>query len=370
MANLNTSIAFNPLASLLPDQSLFTPEFERRRSSRIKKPAPLSQKDMNAKIARVAKTRSRTAAILPSPGKEPALVTPTTQRVKQFTQENDTPDKLYNLSFDEDEDKVVLPLTPSVKKLERVIYMFRNKTTGEVLIGKTETEVTKRVSGYVSAFNNPKSAKGKLPLPNDVRKNPDNFEFGVLGQVPDDLDIDKLESHYIELKKEIGGCYNQRKGGGGGHARKALKTKASIKKTKKVTQEIFTNFISPQKNPVVKSKKGPQVLLSPESKKTAKVIYVFKNNVTGQRYIGKTMRELRKRISEHMHFARHTDKENSQKELYKDLRKNPADFSVGILYKAPKKSKDIDLDTIEKAFITHYDSVNTGYNQNGGGGGG
>jgi group I intron endonuclease len=335
--------AFNPVIPSLiaPDQSAFDKPVLRK-STRIQK-------------------KTKQDAPLPSNS------SPKTAKLQKIIDENSTPQKTYPLTSKGG--KVKIMLTPNVKKLERVIYMFRNKINGKVLIGKTESTIAKRTSAYVSSFNNPNTQKGKLALPKDVRKNPNNFEFGCLCNAPDDVDLDALETRYIDMKKELQSCYNVRRGGGGGHARNK-RTKATVAKTKKVLAEIQNTFTSPEKKPVVKTKKGPTVLLTPKTKKSANVIYVFKNNVTEQRYVGKTIRELRKRVSEHMHYARHTDKEESKKELYKDLRKNPANFSVGILYKAPKDSKDIDLDEIEKSFISHYDSVKTGYNKNSGGGGG
>lgn len=291
-------------------------------------------------------------------------LSPGTKKIKQLVDTNSTPKKKYPVV--ETDTSIALLLSPGVKKQTNVIYMFRSKSTQKVLIGKTESTVAKRTSGYVSTFNHPETEKGKLPLPKAVQDNPEDFEFGVLCKAPGDVDLGALEAAFIDKKEALTHGFNQRKGGGGGRKRK--KTAATAKKTEEAKVKIFKSFVSPKKKPIVKTKKGLQVQLSPNSKKTKNVIYVFKNNVTGERYVGKTIRELNKRMSEHMHFAKRKDKENGKKELYQDIRRFPDKFSVGILYKAP--SEDIDLDVIERAFIAHYDSVKEGYNKNAGGGGG
>ena len=126
--------------------------------------------------------------------------------------------------------------------------------------------------------------------------------------------------------------------------------------------------MSPQKKPIVKTKKGFKACLSPHSKKTKKDIYVFKNSNTGERYVGKTIRELRKRMSEHMHYAAHPEKDTGKGPLYKGIRSDHTSIDVGILYQVPKDQENM-IDEIEKAFIKHYDSSNNGYNGNSGGGG-
>ncbi|MCB1113404.1 MAG: GIY-YIG nuclease family protein [Chlamydiia bacterium] len=47
-------------------------------------------------------------------------------------------------------------MTPGGGAKKRVIYVFRNKRTGELLIGKTAQTVQRRISQYNSAFNTSK----------------------------------------------------------------------------------------------------------------------------------------------------------------------------------------------------------------------
>jgi predicted GIY-YIG superfamily endonuclease len=280
--------------------------------------------------------------------------------VKKFVEENPTPLKKY--SIEEENGWISLPLTPGAKSQARVIYMFRSKSDGKVLIGKTEAKVGKRVSQYVSSFNHPEKERGNLPLPMAVRNNPRDFEFGILAHVSEDLDLGAIEAAYINVKKALTHGYNQRNGGGGGHAR----PKVSKEKTDATIKNLFADFTSPEKKPLKKDKKGVSLPLSAKTKKTKQAIYVFKSQE--KRYIGKTIREVSKRVSEHLHFANHPEKERGKKPLYQDMRTQ--DFSFGLLYKAKKGDEDVNLDAIEKAFIEYYDSTKTGYNGNKGGGGG
>jgi hypothetical protein len=298
-------------------------------------------------------------------------VSPTSARqikVRQILQDNPTPEKTYNLSEQED-GWIRLNLTPGVKKATRVIYMFREKSTGKTLVGKTETTVSKRTSGYTSQINHPEKKRGQMPLPTAVRENPDDFEFGILCKAPDDIDLDALEQAYIGLKKSVTHGFNQRNGGGGGRARKKSKENQDPERVKTVTKNLLEQFQSPQKKPVKKTRKGYSVPLSPTTKKTKNVIYVFKNIQTGERYVGKTIRALNKRISEHMHHAAHPEKDAGKLPLQKAIRKNHKDISVGVLYRVPKEEEDL-IDEIEKSFIEYYQSSETGYNGNKGGGGG
>lgn len=345
-----------------------------RKSERLKPVPGKTRKPLGILESYYQKKREKTAAkaaAIVEPAilaKSEAPLTPKKSKIQALVDQNKTPEKTYDVKVDES-GWVSLPLTPGAKKAANIIYMFRSKSTKRVLIGKTEGTAAKRVSGYVSTFNHPEKDKGKLPLPRAVQANPTDFEFGILCKSPLDVDLGALEQSYEELKGAITHGFNERKGGGGGHARKADKENITPEKVDEVRKALFQNFSSPVKKPIRKTETGYTVPLSPNSKKTKKVIYVFKNRVTGERYVGKTLRELRKRISEHMHYAKHPEKDTGKTALYEAIRKDHASIDVGILYSIPKEQEGMS-DEIEKAFIAHYDSDNTGYNGNAGGGGG
>ena len=158
------------------------------------------------------------------------------------------------------------------------------------------------------------------------KKNPRDFEFGILCKADEGVNLSELEDAYIEMKNAVKQGFNQRKGGGGGKVTAASpKTK---KKSEKVAKNILKDFTSPDKKPIVASGAGFKALLSPNTKKSEKVIYVFKNNVTGKRYVGRTFRQLSKRISEHLHFVKNTKRDASKAPLYQDIRKDPSAFSA------------------------------------------
>lgn len=94
-----------------------------------------------------------------------------------------------------------------------------------------------------------------------------------------------------------------------------------------------------------------------------KKIYFITNSSSGKTYIGKTDRAFQERISEHLAKACGKGDRN---DLYTDIRKNPHDFTVGILYTLDHGE---DIDAIEAAFIKTLD-VNKLYNSVSGGGGG
>lgn len=313
-------------------------------------------------------------------GSLPDVTTPKRERIQRLVEQNNTPKKNYNVQVD-DTGWLSLPLTPRVKKDSNLVYRFKSNSSGRVYVGKAEASVGKRVSGHVSTFNHPEKDRGKLPLPRAVQADPTDFEFGVLCKAPPDVDLGALEQAYEVSKRAITHGFNKRRGGGGGHARRVSRQDASQSPSRAnkenippekiggVRKAIFQNYTSPVKKPIQKTKRGFTVALSPHSKKMKKVIYVFKNRVTGERYVGKTERELRKRISEHMHYANHPEKDTGKTALYQAIRDDHTSIDVGILYAIPKEQEEM-IDEIEKVFIAHFDSTKTGYNGNAGGGGG
>ncbi len=284
--------------------------------------------------------------------------------VQRIVATHTTPPKTYEVTADKN-GWISLQLTPGAKKQANIIYMWRRKSDKKVLIGMTETTCAKRVSGYLYCMNHPEKKKGKLALPQAVRENPTDFEFGILCKSPDDVDLGALESAYIKMKNAMTHGFNKRNGGGGARARKKKPTAEQIENARK---EVFANFQSPPKKGIKKTAKGYQVELSPKTKKLKNVVYVFKNNVTGERYVGKTIRTLSKRSSEHCHHAAHENNDEGKAPLYNAIRADHKAISVGVLCQL-EEGKESLIDAMEKAFIDHYDSYHNGYNQNGGGGG-
>jgi hypothetical protein len=118
-----------------------------------------------------------------------------------------TPEKYYPVGRTQT-GKVKTLLSPTVKKVQSVCYVFKHRLTGCRLIGRTEQKVAKRVSQYDSSFN----GSSKLPLAEAVRKSPEEFVFGIY---PDSSPSD--EARIIAAKKSNtpDGGFNQNRGGGG-----------------------------------------------------------------------------------------------------------------------------------------------------------
>jgi len=287
-------------------------------------------------------------------------LTPITQRVNELVPDTITPDRKYPISLNK-KGKLTVQLTPGAKEARDVIYMFRKKSTGEALIGYTEQTVGKRMQGYNSAFRSETSQKGQMPLPQAVREAPDDFEFGILVRSDGTIPIGRLEERCIELKNSIENGYNQRSGGGGAHSQNPI----DPEKADEIVKNLFAEFSSPKKTPLKKEGKRVVAPLSPASKKAKGVVYVYYNTVTKQRYVGKTIRTLMKRTSEHLHYAAHPEKDAGKAPLYEAIRKDAENIHLGILYKAEQGDEDY-LCAVEKAFIERYNSYENGYNQNAG----
>ena len=358
---------FTPKEEIVPTSTDETLQLHTIDLSRVKSVVKPEQKSVQKQrrtvkvVSKIAQEKISTSYLTPK--KTTSSITSSQDEMlspySQIAQENPTPLKTYK--FDPN---CSVKLTPTTKKVKRVIYMIRRKSDGKSYIGKTETTLSKRISAYHTSFNKPESTKGQMPLPKAVRENPENFEFGVLYVAKEGEDLPRLETAFINIQKEKRPLFNQRSGGGGGRSRKKPVNSDLIKK---MTGEIISKFVSPKKKPIVTTEKGQRVLFSPEDKKAKGVIYVFKNMQNGERYIGKTIREINKRISEHLHYARHPEKDAGKAPLQQAIRLDASKIEVGILYHVKEDQMD-HIDSIEKAFIEYYQSHKTGYNQNAGGG--
>lgn len=94
-------------------------------------------------------------------------------------------------------------------------------------------------------------------------------------------------------------------------------------------------------------------------------IYKIKNTVNGKIYIGKTVKELRKRITAHKTDSKRIS--NAKNPLYQDALKYGWDvFQINVLAEGCFSSED--LNNLEKEYISKYDCLMPkGYNQNTGG---
>lgn len=280
-----------------------------------------------------------------------------------------TPQKYYPLGVDVKSKKISVFLSPKAKKQEDAIYKFRQKSTGKCYIG-IASKVSERVSGHLYNFRHPRKEGGQSALAQAVRKNPKDFEFGILvtKDKVENLEVEEMEAIYIEYHKAKGPLFNKRKGGGGGARKKATANKRT---QKEVSEKVKALYHTPKKSYKLDSTTY-KVLLTPSAKGD---IYIIKrvSKLNGKdnikRYIGKTERAVKKRLSEHSHYTRHAEKIRGQKELYKEMRKFPSEFEVKLL-----NSQELTGDDpcqIETGLIEFFKENNKLlYNANRGGGGG
>lgn len=102
------------------------------------------------------------------------------------------------------------------KMVGNYVYQFRNTVTGELYIGESR-RLNGRVSVHLSTANRsgqPSAKKTSQKLYAALKKNPENFEFGILEVQGSPR---KLEARAIEFYKRVAlrVLYNRNRGGGG-----------------------------------------------------------------------------------------------------------------------------------------------------------
>lgn len=102
------------------------------------------------------------------------------------------------------------------KMVGNFIYQFRNKVTGEIYVGETR-RLNGRVSMHLSTANRsdqPSVKKTSQKLYAALKKNPENFEFGIIEVKgsPRKLEVLAIE-YYKRVALKI--LYNRNRGGGG-----------------------------------------------------------------------------------------------------------------------------------------------------------
>lgn len=354
-----------------------------------KKKEPWGQKfsDVENKVDKVFKETLSTPPTTPptTPEKKPLAPiyetdSPNTKLYKSIVNQHPTPEKKIPLTV-EANGRIAVDLSPDSKKAANLIYRYKHEPSGKVLIGKTEVEMRKRLSGYVRSFNSERAPDAHLKLPTAVRKNPEQFTFGILKSITDEEDIDlgKLEDAYIVHRDAIKHGYNERRGGAGAKKRKSL-TEEDIEKLHKMVPTLLRQD-SPADFAKFLKKDGGVVRsdMAPEMKKEAASVYCiteYPHDITEctadtlkkykedekKRYFGKTEGPLGHRFSTHLHLANHPENPKADAPLYKKLRKHPERFKVDIRMKL-EVDKDL-LEPVEALFIKRFDSVKKGFNRN------
>jgi len=268
----------------------------------------------------------------------------------------------YDASFSKLEPSAWFPITKNERgnfsisipnefsKKSNLIYVFKDSKENKLLIGKTGTELNKRINVYLSTFNqyNAGNHSEESEFVKAVTERCHDFALGILYHVNSHEDINQCEDNLIRVKSKTHALYNQRSGGGGGIPRS------------EETPSPFS-FISSPSDPVsppqykkIKIDKNGNIrpLFEKNCLKTSlfkeneqgdstsskTYFYQFKHIKSGQKYIGVTQRSAETRILEHCYQAEQFSKKsrkyspsNKGTLFHEALGKNPEQFQVGIL---------------------------------------
>lgn len=153
------------------------------------------------------------------------------------------------------------------------------------------------------------------------------------------------------------------------------KKSTAVKRTRKEMENTAASlplFESPEKwYPLTKKDGSWKFELSPTPSKVSGV-YGIKNQKSGEYLIGETGRTIKKRMGEYQTQINHPEKYSGP--LLDAVREGDAPFAMGILFPTEKEKESdpnqLSLKSLETLAIIKKNSVEKGYNQNYGGGGG
>lgn len=289
---------------------------------------------------------------------------------------------------------IAIALESSVRKIEKLIYIFHNTKKNCVLIGKTGMTFGKRCGSYQKEINDEKNEKiieksGRQIFLEDIRKNPGHFQIGILYKLTEEEDLDDFESRFIQSKQKLHTLYNDNKGGGGGRVH------GEESEMVYTVPNPATALITPTKYyPYKKDEEGhirPQ--FTPGIKEFSKLeqnpsFYVIKSlGSPEKRYVGISINPVR-RAREHGYHAEASDPENEKYDphhntglLHPALAEYPENFFFGLLpvkrieETTPTRLKQTiqltGISAVESFLIEQKEALSTqnGFNSNKGGGG-
>jgi len=108
--------------------------------------------------------------------------------------------------------KNMLKRTLGNKDPKNVIYMIKNEKSGEIYIGKTKAEITKRWTEHIKTSLNIGTIS-RTNIHKALFSNWDNFTFTILEEVPLDKNLGEREKFYIDFYKSDIYGYNIKSGG-------------------------------------------------------------------------------------------------------------------------------------------------------------
>lgn len=226
------------------------------------------------------------------------------------------PDHWHPVKKSDVNGRVYVDLTPNCASKENLIYVFRNKQNGKLLIGKTATTAKQRLSSYNWTFNTHRT-EGKKPFPSEVRDHPERFEWGIIRLLAsEDEDLDEWETAFIiAFKAHIFG-YNQNTGGGGGATVKSRGEVGEAPQTP--TKDVEGLLKKARVYEFHKDENGYyNVQFTPTAKKVGSKVYGIMMGKSV--YVGKSDSFV-KRMRNHFSRAREQGTEKANLPLYKRLK--------------------------------------------------
>lgn len=244
--------------------------------------------------------------------------------------------------------KYRIPVSDESDK-ENVAYQFENLDTGDSYLGTTERSFGTRMREHESNLNT-KKKRGQRKIYKCLREALEQNQqvvARVVAEVPRDQSLSEKEK---ELIASLHPTLNGNKGG----------------RAKKVKQRPLSHPLAkttPAKSYPLKRKLGRITAeLTPSVDKvseSAAVIYRYKDHKKDRSYVGQTIQHPpKKRFLRHLDLANHPENDGAEREFYRELRRRPEDFTVGIVDEFPPQ----ELDAAERAVIKEKDAFTQGYN--------
>lgn len=276
-----------------------------------------------------------------------------------------TPQKSYKLRRSPSSGSVRVAMTPGGKRaLKQGSVLYRFKREGEEnavdekrLIGFSD-QADGRLSFYIWGFNHPEEQGSQFAR--EVAESPEKFEFGVIRAVRPEEDPGKAETEAIEAKDSIRKGYNQRRGGGGGRARKTSPRQESPYSLEQVVEMIREDYESPVARPL-KRKGGKLVPTVVDSdKRMRNVVYEFLFDPTEEKtdrvhHVGFTTTTLAQRMSSHTSCLNNPRSRGARTiSLYQEILAHPEQVKVRVFNIESLLRKGVPVWMLESAFMKFF----------------
>lgn len=272
----------------------------------------------------------------------------------------------------------VFPIPDSIYKNRNLIYAFvecdrdnENLSINKIdnlkylYIGKTGQELKARLYNHKHKIKYANKSEENLYsyLKKALKKDEKSYEVFIIDEAKNAEELNKKEIDAINKYKPI---YNINEGGGGGSAFDPTRY-SKLQSPLKTSSQENVSFPSPEKKySIIKNENSTiSIAFTPQGKKKSHIIYAITNIKTKETLIGETENSLEIRMGKYCHLFAHSDKD-----FYPELRENPLDWKITILYEVPfeQNPKDAEVYFIKKFKEMHPDRKLLNKNKGGGGG--